>query len=121
LKNLFFSNAVSIIIMTFFIVCTEGGSSCGSSATTSSTDSSDSDDRCDSSLGLEDDKDFPVEILPYLYLGNAANSEDSDSLSRHGIQVQKTTEGNLICLSGLYMGAWETLVPMGIRNLLNFD
>lgn len=68
-------------------VCSEGGSSCGSSATTSSTDSSDSDDRCDSSLGLEDDKDFPVEILPHLYLGNAANSEDSESLSRHGIQV----------------------------------
>lgn len=61
------------------------GSSCGSSAPTSSTDSSD-EDRCDSSLGLEDDKDFPVEILPYLYLGNAANSEDSESLSRHNIQ-----------------------------------
>lgn len=62
------------------------GSSCGSSATTSSTESSDSDDRCDSSLGLEDDRDFPVEILPHLFLGNAANSEDSESLSRHGIQ-----------------------------------
>ncbi|EEB10532.1 dual specificity protein phosphatase, putative [Pediculus humanus corporis] len=61
-------------------------SSCGSSAATSSTESSDSDDRCDSSLGLEDDRDFPVEILPHLYLGNAINSEDSESLNKHGIQ-----------------------------------
>ncbi|GFG30143.1 hypothetical protein Cfor_09536, partial [Coptotermes formosanus] len=52
------------------------GSSC-SSAATSSTDSSDSDDRCDSSLGLEEDRDFPVKILPHLFLGNAATSEDS--------------------------------------------
>lgn len=63
------------------------GSSCGSSAATSSTDSSsDSEDRCDSSLGLEDDRDFLVEILPHLFLGNAANSEDSEALSRHHIQ-----------------------------------
>ncbi|XP_066993527.1 dual specificity protein phosphatase Mpk3 [Anabrus simplex] len=64
------------------------GSSCGSSssAATSSTDSSDSDDRCDSSLGLEEDRDFPVEILPHLFLGNAANSEDSEALSRHSIK-----------------------------------
>lgn len=65
------------------------GSSCGSSAATSSTDSSsDSEDRCDSSLGLEDDRDFLVEILPHLYLGNAANSEDSEALSRNHIQVR---------------------------------
>uniref|UniRef100_A0A1Y1LV60 protein-tyrosine-phosphatase n=1 Tax=Photinus pyralis TaxID=7054 RepID=A0A1Y1LV60_PHOPY len=57
-----------------------------SSAANSSTDSSDTDDRCDSSLGLEDDKEFPVEILPYLFLGNAANSEDSQALARHSIQ-----------------------------------
>ncbi|XP_044271205.1 dual specificity protein phosphatase Mpk3 isoform X1 [Tribolium madens] len=60
-----------------------------SSTANSSTDSSDTDDRCDSSLvlsGLEDDREFPVEILPYLFLGNAANSEDSQSLERHGIQ-----------------------------------
>lgn len=44
-------------------------------------------ERCDSSLGLEDDRDFPVEILPYLFLGNAANSEDIESLSKHGIKV----------------------------------
>lgn len=44
-------------------------------------------ERCDSSLGLEDDRDFPVEILPHLFLGNAANSEDIESLSKHGIKV----------------------------------
>ncbi|KAF2885666.1 hypothetical protein ILUMI_20517 [Ignelater luminosus] len=57
-----------------------------SSAANSSTDSSDTDDRCDSSLGLEDDKEFPVKILPYLFLGNAANSEDRQALARHSIQ-----------------------------------
>ncbi|XP_025832108.1 dual specificity protein phosphatase Mpk3 [Agrilus planipennis] len=36
--------------------------------------------------GLEDDKEFPVEILPYLFLGNAANSEDSQALAKHSIQ-----------------------------------
>ncbi|KAK0167217.1 hypothetical protein PV327_004646 [Microctonus hyperodae] len=46
---------------------------------------SDSDSTCDS-VGPEEDKDFPVEILPHLYLGNAANSEDHDALSRHRIQ-----------------------------------
>ncbi|CAB0033094.1 unnamed protein product [Trichogramma brassicae] len=46
---------------------------------------SDSDSTCDS-IGPEDDKDFPVEIVPHLYLGNAANSEDSEALTRHGIQ-----------------------------------
>ncbi|XP_058792764.1 dual specificity protein phosphatase Mpk3 [Phymastichus coffea] len=45
---------------------------------------SDSDSTCDS-LGPEEDRDFPVEILPHLYLGNAANSEDSESLARHRI------------------------------------
>lgn len=37
--------------------------------------------------GLEDDREFPVEILPYLFLGNAANSEDSQALAKHSIQV----------------------------------
>lgn len=46
-----------------------------------------SEERCDSSLGLEEDREFPVEILPYLFLGNAANSEDLESLSKHGIKV----------------------------------
>ena len=36
--------------------------------------------------GPEEDKDFPVEILPHLYLGNAANSEDQEALARHRIQ-----------------------------------
>ena len=29
---------------------------------------------------------FPVEVLPYLYLGNAQNSEDMDCLTSHGIK-----------------------------------
>lgn len=57
-----------------------------SSTANSSTESSDTDDRCDSSLGMEDDKEFPVQILPHLYLGNAANSEDSQALARHNIE-----------------------------------
>ncbi|KAK7863831.1 hypothetical protein R5R35_003318 [Gryllus longicercus] len=62
-------------------------SSGGSSSASASGDSSeDCDDRCDSSLGLDDDRDFPVEILPHLFLGNAANSEDLEALSRHSIQ-----------------------------------
>ncbi|XP_041976683.1 dual specificity protein phosphatase Mpk3-like isoform X2 [Aricia agestis] len=31
-------------------------------------------------------QDFPVEILPNLYLGNSANSEDCDALARHNIK-----------------------------------
>ncbi|XP_012286020.1 dual specificity protein phosphatase Mpk3 [Orussus abietinus] len=46
---------------------------------------SDSDSTCDS-VGPDEDKDFPVEILPHLYLGNAANSEDREALARHRIQ-----------------------------------
>ncbi|XP_063992027.1 dual specificity protein phosphatase Mpk3 isoform X2 [Diachasmimorpha longicaudata] len=46
---------------------------------------SDSDSTCDS-VGPDEDKDFPVEILPHLYLGNAANSEDHEALTRHRIQ-----------------------------------
>lgn len=38
--------------------------------------------------GLEDDREFPVEILPHLFLGNAANSEDSQALLKHSIQVR---------------------------------
>lgn len=52
---------------------------------TRSYSDSDSDSTCDS-IGPEEDKDFPVEILPHLYLGNAANSEDRESLARHRIQ-----------------------------------
>lgn len=39
-------------------------------------------------VGLEEDREFPVEILPYLFLGNAANSEDIQSLMKHSIQVR---------------------------------
>ncbi|XP_049865836.1 LOW QUALITY PROTEIN: dual specificity protein phosphatase Mpk3-like [Pectinophora gossypiella] len=31
-------------------------------------------------------QDFPVEILPNLYLGNSTNSEDCDALARHNIK-----------------------------------
>ncbi|XP_073951233.1 LOW QUALITY PROTEIN: dual specificity protein phosphatase Mpk3-like [Choristoneura fumiferana] len=31
-------------------------------------------------------QDFPVEILPNLYLGNSSNSEDCDALARHNIK-----------------------------------
>lgn len=37
--------------------------------------------------GLEDDREFPVEIIPHLFLGNAANSEDSQALAKHSITV----------------------------------
>ena len=53
-----------------------------SSTHTSSADSSDTED---SSLSIDDDRDFPVEVLPFLFLGNANNSSDNDSLSRNGI------------------------------------
>ncbi|XP_017794072.1 PREDICTED: dual specificity protein phosphatase 7 isoform X2 [Habropoda laboriosa] len=52
---------------------------------TRSYSDSDSDSTCDS-VGPEEDKDFPVQILPHLYLGNAANSEDREALARHRIQ-----------------------------------
>ncbi|XP_020296419.1 dual specificity protein phosphatase Mpk3 [Pseudomyrmex gracilis] len=52
---------------------------------TRSYSDSDSDSTCDS-VGPEEDKDFPVEILPHLFLGNAANSEDREALARHRIQ-----------------------------------
>lgn len=32
-------------------------------------------------------QEFPVEILPNLYLGNSANSEDCEALARHNIKV----------------------------------
>lgn len=56
----------------------------------SSTEESSSDSEhldTAASLGFDDDRDFPVEIVPFLYLGNAANSEDLEALSKHGIQV----------------------------------
>lgn len=32
-------------------------------------------------------QEFPIEILPNLYLGNSTNSEDCDALARHNIKV----------------------------------
>ncbi|CAB3374155.1 Hypothetical predicted protein [Cloeon dipterum] len=63
-------------------------SSSSSASSSSGGGSSDVDDadRCDSSLGLDEDREFPVEIVPFLFLGNAANSEDSEALQRHRIQ-----------------------------------
>ncbi|XP_065215061.1 dual specificity protein phosphatase Mpk3 [Planococcus citri] len=54
----------------------------------STEDSSSDSEHLDTaaSLGFDDDRDFPIEIVPYLYLGNAANSEDLEALSRHGIK-----------------------------------
>ncbi len=56
----------------------------------STEDSSSDSEHLDTaaSIGFDDDKDFPVEIVPFLYLGNAANSEDLEALSKHGIQVR---------------------------------
>lgn len=64
-----------------------GSSSASSSSCGGSSDAEDSAaERCDSSLGLDEDREFPVEIVPFLFLGNAANSEDSEALQRHHIQ-----------------------------------
>ncbi|XP_075235701.1 dual specificity protein phosphatase Mpk3-like [Lycorma delicatula] len=63
-----------------------GGGESSEAFSGESSPSDSADEHCDSSLGLEDDRDFPVEILPRLFLGNAANSGDSDSLRKHGIQ-----------------------------------
>ncbi|XP_059469659.1 dual specificity protein phosphatase Mpk3-like [Neocloeon triangulifer] len=63
-------------------------SSSSSASSSSGGGSSDVDDadRCDSSLGLDEDREFPVEIVPFLFLGNAVNSEDIEALQRHRIQ-----------------------------------
>ena len=48
-------------------------------------------ERCDSLLGTSPsalaDRDFPIQILPYLFLGNQQNSADEESLKKHGIKV----------------------------------
>lgn len=46
-------------------------------------------DSSSSILGFDEDRDFPVEILPDLFLGNAANSEDLEWLKKHRIEVRK--------------------------------
>ncbi|XP_050533399.1 dual specificity protein phosphatase Mpk3 [Daktulosphaira vitifoliae] len=43
-------------------------------------------DSSSSILGFDEDRDFPVEILPDLFLGNAANSEDLEWLKKHRIE-----------------------------------
>lgn len=56
-----------------------------------SSGGSDIDSLSDSSssiLGYDEDRDFPVEILPDLFLGNAANSEDLEWLKKHRIEVR---------------------------------
>ncbi|XP_047986121.1 dual specificity protein phosphatase Mpk3-like isoform X2 [Leguminivora glycinivorella] len=54
----------------------------GSSETLSSGSSSE----CEEAHAHTHAHDFPVEILPNLYLGNSANSEDIDALARHNIK-----------------------------------
>lgn len=44
-------------------------------------------DSSSSILGYDEDRDFPVEILPDLFLGNATNSEDLEWLKKHRIEV----------------------------------
>lgn len=39
-------------------------------------------------------QEFPIEILPNLYLGNSSNSEDCDALARHNIKVIQFDLGN---------------------------
>jgi hypothetical protein len=50
---------------------------------------------------LEEDRDFPVLILPHLFLGNAATSEDSEALSRHSIEVSAFALWGLIQVAAL--------------------
>lgn len=44
-------------------------------------------DSSSSILGFDEDRDFPVEILSDLFLGNAINSEDLEWLKKHNIEV----------------------------------
>ena len=44
-------------------------------------------DAMDHCVDVDPDPGFPVEILPYLFLGNAQNSSDCDALDRHHIRV----------------------------------
>lgn len=59
------------------------------------------DPSCDSGLdgGSEaspaNDPPFPVEILPYLFLGNAENSADLEALQRHKIRYVLNVTPNL--------------------------
>ncbi|GBL77004.1 Dual specificity protein phosphatase 7 [Araneus ventricosus] len=55
-------------------------------------------EHCDSGLEGEpspNDPPFPVEILPYLFLGNAENSADLEALQRHKIRYVLNVTPNL--------------------------
>lgn len=54
-------------------------------------------DKCDSGLTSDSPNDppFPVEILPYLFLGNAENSTDLEALERHKIRYIINVTPNL--------------------------
>ncbi|XP_054721978.1 dual specificity protein phosphatase 7-like [Uloborus diversus] len=55
-------------------------------------------EHCDSGLDGEpspNDPPFPVEILPYLFLGNAENSADLEALQRHKIRYILNVTPNL--------------------------
>ncbi|KAH8031861.1 hypothetical protein HPB51_021050 [Rhipicephalus microplus] len=63
-------------------------------------DPRDDPDRCDSGLARDDspggaDPPFPVQIVPFLYLGNEENSLDLDSLERHNIRYVLNVTHNL--------------------------
>jgi len=61
-------------------------------------------DSSSSIVGLDDDRDFPVEILPDLFLGNAANSEDLEWLKSHQIEVIRARSPRFIILHFTYRG-----------------
>lgn len=71
-------------------------SECGSSR----TGGEDEERCCDSGLAREDspggaDPPFPVQIVPFLFLGNEENSLDLDSLERHNIRYVLNVTHNL--------------------------
>lgn len=63
-------------------------------------DPRDDPDRCDSGLARDEspggaDPPFPVQIVPFLFLGNEENSLDLDSLERHNIRYVLNVTHNL--------------------------
>ena len=48
------------------------------------------------------DPGFPVEILPYLFLGNAQNSRDCNSLNRHHIRVRLVLSPHFTAIPSFY-------------------
>ncbi|KFM76054.1 Dual specificity protein phosphatase 7, partial [Stegodyphus mimosarum] len=62
------------------------------------SESDSENEHCDSGLEGEpspNDPPFPVEILPYLFLGNAENSADLEALQRHKIRYILNVTPNL--------------------------